>query len=109
MRVTAGRFLFLGELRDAIDKWLIRCKGLGLKRSNHISGPVPRFIPYLISKPSPRFGLSSQHIEKQETNGGVRIVYDAIRHLSPPSEDFYRIFLRSYRDGRREILYLSKS
>jgi hypothetical protein len=44
------------------------------------------------SKPSPRFGLSSQHIEKQEINGGVRIVYDAIRHLSPPSEDFYRIF-----------------
>jgi hypothetical protein len=47
---------------------------------------------FIDSKPSPRFELSSQHVEKQETNGGVRIVCDAIRHLSPPSEDFYRIF-----------------
>jgi hypothetical protein len=55
-------------------------------------GPSAQIHSAFDSKPSPRFGLWSQHIEKQEINGGVRIVYDAIRHLSPPSEDFYRIF-----------------
>jgi hypothetical protein len=51
------------------------------------SGPVRSVFD---SKPSPRFGLSLRDIEKQETNGGVRIVYDAIRHLSPPSGDVFR-------------------